>query len=493
MFFDVVNGGLHRKLIEEGLSGMHWISNAALRVTRTARRGRLLLALSVAVGIASARSAPPPDKIALVGGRIIPVVGKTIEKGTILMERGKIAAIGESVDVPYDARVFDMTGKTLFPGLIDAASSRGMDSPNEARPITPQLDTADSIDPSSITFEDALRLGVTAIHVVPADNTVIGGLGRVVRPIGLTPTEMSLADGGFMKLSCSPRFGYDRMLQMVSMRETLAELDDYLDRLAERRYEEKKKEEDKPVDVGPAEAKKRGRDLIRGEDIDEEHRNILRLRGGQVKVLGEAGPTLFKPLGAFITCGAAMDVGAAVRVSKEFGFFDRTVLVLGGETHKAVKELKAAARPVVLPSDLIYREADPLTGKVSETFVPKVIADAGLQYAIIPGPDSSLPERMQTYQAARCIREGISRDDAIRAITLNPAKILGIADRLGSLEVGKDATVVVFSGDPLDFTSSVEKVFIDGIIAYERERDVRMKKLLSVEPGAPSDKPGDKK
>jgi imidazolonepropionase-like amidohydrolase len=113
-----------------------------------------------------------------------------------------------------------------------------------------------------------------------------------------------------------------------------------------------------------------------------------------------------------------------------------------------------------------------------------------LLFALLPGIDASLPERMLTYQAARCVREGVSRDDALRAITLNPARILGLADRLGSLEPGKEAYLAVYSGDPLDFSSIVEKVFIEGILAYERERDVRMQRLTTP---AAADAPGEKK
>lgn len=425
--------------------------------------------------------AAPPEKVALTNARIIPVVGDVIDKGAVLLEHGKIVAVGANVDVPYDARVFDLTGKVVFPGMIDAHTSRGMDAPNEARPVTPQLDAADSIDPSSLYFEDSLRLGHTALHVIAGDNTVIGGLGRVVRPIGLTPAEMSLAEGGFVKLSASPRSGFDRMAQMATLRETLAELDDYLNRLAEKRYEDTLKDDKKDIDVGPAEAKRRGRDLLRAEDLDDEHRNILRLKGGQVYVLGEPGPTLYKPLGAFIACNAAMDVGAAIRFAKEHGFLDRTVLTLGGDAFKAAGELKAAARPVVLSGDLVHRETDPLTGRVRETFVPKAISGAGLLYSLTPGSDLSLPERMLTYQAARCVREGIPRDEALRAITLHGARILGLDDRLGSIEVGKDGHLVVFSGDPLEFSSVVEKVFIDGVLAYEREKDIRLQRLLSTD------------
>lgn len=430
---------------------------------------------------------PPPEKVALTNVRIIPVVGDVIAKGTVLIERGKIAALGTGVEVPYDARVFDLAGKTVFPGMFIAHTPAGLDVPNEARPVVPHLDVYDAIDPSQAFFEDCLRNGVTAVHVMQGNDTVIGALSRVVRPIGLTVSEMTIAEGRHLKLSAAPRGGSDRMVQMATLRETFLELDDYLAGLAERRYEEKLKDEDKQIDVAPAEAKKRGRELIRAEDVDDQHRNLLRLRyAGQVRVAGEDGPKLFEPLGAFIYCGAAMDVAAAVRFAKDHGFFDRSVLVVEAECHKAIAELKAAARPLVLTPEMVYRETDPITGKVSETFAPRKYYDAGLQFAVVPG-DASLAEGLPNYQAARLIRHGIPRDEALRTITLNAARALGLEARLGSLEVGKDASLVVFSGDPLDFTSVVEMVFIDGIPAYERAKDVRLRRLLTIEEGTSDD------
>lgn len=420
---------------------------------------------------------PPPERVALANARIIPIAGAPIAKGVVLLERGKIAAVGESVEVPYDARVYDCTGKVLMPGLVVAHTYRGMDVANEPRPVTPQLDAADAIDPSQLFFEDCLRLGHTVVHVIPGNNTVIGGLGRVVRPIGLTVAEMTIQDGQFLKVSTSGRF--ERMQHMAQLREAFMELADYIPKLAESRYEEKQKEDEKDVDVAPAEARKRGLELIRAEDVDAKYFNLLRLTGGVPRHEKAEGPKLAGALGAFVYAGAAMDVAAAVQVAKDNGFMDRAVLVLGGEAYKAVDALKQAALPVVLPPDLIYRETDPLTGAVRETFVARPIHDAGLKFALSPAADDSFAERMLVHQAARCVREGVPRDVALRAITLTPAEMLGLGGRLGSLEAGKDAHVVVFSGDPLDFDSVVEKVFIEGVLAYEREKDSRIQRLLS--------------
>ena len=434
---------------------------------RAAGAPRLSFIALLAVFLAAPLTAAPPAKLALTGGRIVPVVGAEISKGTLLIENGRIKAVGAEVEVPFDALEVDCTGKVLFPGMIDPQSARGLDAANERLPVTPFVDVYDAIDPSRVFFEDTLRNGVTTVHVMPGNNCVIGGLSRIVRPIGRTPDEMTVRERLALKLSTTPRRGYDRMLQVEMLRETFAELDDYLARLAESKYEESLKEKDEEIDVGPAEARKRGKKLIGDEDLDDKHRNLVKLRDGR--------------LGAWIYCGAAMDVRPAVKLAKDQGFLERTVLVLGTGTHRAIEELKAAGRPVVLSPELVHRERDPITGELKETFIPAVIHAAGLEFALQPAPESSLAERLLNYQAARLVRRGIPRADALRAITLHPAKIIGMGDELGSLEAGKIANVVVLSGDPLDFNSWVEKVYIDGILAYDRDKDVRLETLLGEE------------
>ena len=429
----------------------------------------MLAAVVLTFGVTvSALSAAPPAKVALTGGRIIPVVGDEIAVGTVLIEYGKITAVGKNVEIPYDAMEVDVSGKVVFPGLIDPHSSRALDISNENLPVTPFLDVYDAIDPSRLYLEDALRDGVTAIHVIVANNCVIGGLSRVVHPIGLTPDEMTIAAPTALKISVTAKRGSDQMAQMAKLRETFLELDDYLEKLAEEKYEESLEEKDEKIDVGPEEAIKRGKELIETTDYDDKHRNLVKLTRGEMT--------------SFIYCRRAVDVGHAVRIAKDNGFFDRSVLVLGPESYKAVNEVKASGRPVVLDAQLIHRERDPLTGKLSETFVPKVFADAGIMFALQPNPNASLAERYLNYQAARCVRHGVSRQTALESITINPAKMLNLGDRIGSLEVGKVANVLVLTGDPLDFNTWVDEVYINGIRAYRRDDDVRLKQLLGEEP-----------
>lgn len=409
----------------------------------------------------------PAAKIALTGGTIIPVRGPAIESGTVLIENGRITAVGESVDLPYDAMEVDCTGKVLFPGMVDPFNWRGLDIPNEAVPISPYLDVYDAIDPSRLFFEDTLRSGITAVHISHDHNTVIGSVSRALRPIGRTPDEMTLRTPLSIQIATTPRRGSDRMQQLAQVREAFLELDAYLETVAERRYEEEQVRKDEKVTVPPAEAREKGRELVRDVDLDDAHRNLHRLRSGGID------PWLY--------AGAATDVGPALAIAREQGFLDRAVLLIGEDAHRAVKEIAACERPVVCPTDLVARSRDPFTGEISETFVPSVLHDAGVTFALRPNPDDSLAERYLNYQAARCVREGIPRDVALASITLHPARMLGLGDEIGSIEVGKRGDIVVLSGDPLDFSSWVEQVYIDGILAYDRERDPRLGELVGLE------------
>lgn len=416
---------------------------------------------------ASAQSAAPPEKVALTNVRIITVSGEEIPKGTILIESGKITAVGTDVELPYDAMEVDLEGKVVMPGLIDPQSWNGLDIANESQSVVPFLDVYDAMDPSRLSFEEALRDGITTVHVTQGHNTVIGGQTRVVRPIGLSVDEMTVAPSVALKMSMSPRGNSDRMRHVATFRETFLELDDYLARLAERKYEEKLAAEDKKVDVGPAEARERGKELITDQDYDDQHANLVRLRRGDID--------------AWIYIGNAMDVAPAVKLAVDQGFLKNTVFIAGSETFRAMGELKEAGRPVVLPEQLTYRERDEITGEIEEYFLPKLYHDAGLMFALQPNPNNSIAERYLTYQAALCVRNGIPRNVALKAITLNPATMLGLGDRLGSIEVGKTANLTVYSGDPLDFNSWVEHVYIDGILAYDRAKDPRLTELLKAE------------
>lgn len=422
--------------------------------------------LSAAAGSAHGQ-APPPAVVALTGGRVITGTGPDIENGTVLIRDGVIAGVGADVELPYDAVEVDVRGKVVMASPVVAISTGGLDIPNESLPVTPFLNVYDAIDPASRAFEEALRLGHAVVHIAPGDNCVIGGVGRVIRPIGRSVDDMTILPDASMVMSTSPRRGMDRMSQMALLRETFAEYGDYTVRLAEQRYEEDLAEKGEKIRVGPEKARELGKPLVRDEDFDDQHANLMRLLRGEFP--------------AWVYCDRAMDVSPAVGLVNDNGIAGGAVLVVGTDAHKAVDVVKESGLGVVLNAELYHRERDVLTGDLREVFVPKVFADAGVEFAMLPSGGGVYAERELTYQAAVCVREGVSRADAVRAITLTPAKVLGIDDRFGTIEAGKSGTVVVYSGDPLEFSTWVEDVYIDGVHAYDRDRDHVLQRLLKLD------------
>lgn len=411
--------------------------------------------------------------VAVRGGKVITGEGDELDDGVVLIRDGRIAAVGSraGVQVPYDATVIDATGKVVFPGFVLAHTSAGMDRPNESLPLTPFLDVADAIDPGSLAYEEALRDGITSLNVMQGHDTLIGGLGRVVRPMGLTQDEMTVRAASSLKLSVGGKRGWDRIRERARLREAFAGLQDHLDVVAERRYEEEEKAAGRTGDVAPEVAREKGRALVRPEDLDDANRNLWLLTQGQ--------------LDATIYCAAARDVDYAVAMALEMGFLERTTFVLGGDAWRAAAVLEEAGRPVVVDG-LVHREVDPVTGDERETFVPRVLVEAGLEPALLVDPDASFAERFLWYQAARCVREGLSREAALKAITLWPARAIGLGDRVGSIVAGKDANLLLLSGDPLSARSHVEGVLLEGRLVYERDKDHRLRRLVTGEEPSPS-------
>ncbi len=430
-----------------------------------------LLLLALAHGAAA-------QTVALRGGRVLPMDGQDeIAEGTVLVVDGKVTAVGpvKQVTVPYDATVIDAKGKTIVPGFVLASTPLGLDRANEGLPVMPFLEVGDALDASSLFFEDCLRDGVTTIHVIQGDACLIGGTGRVVRPMGLTPEQLTVRAPSALKLSVGGLGGeWDAVRQRARLREAFAELEDWVDATAEKRFDEEEKKAGREGPVAPDVAREKGRALIRPDDLDDAHRNLYLLTRGQ--------------LDAFIYTGGARDLDYAVAMALELGFLERTTFVVDGDGWKAADVLAKAGRPAVLAS-MLHRETDPLTGKTVETFVPRVFHQAKVPFALLSDAAGSQGERYLWWQAARCVREGLPRAAALAAVTTTPATILGLGERKGSIAVGKDGDLVVLSGDPLSVRTQVEQVLLEGKLVYERSRDWRLRKLVTGEETAKPEAP----
>ncbi len=376
-------------------------------------------------------AAPEDAVVAIKGARVIPVSGPELESATIILRGGRIEAVGKDLEIPWDAKVIDGAHKVVIPGLIEAHTSRGTDRPNERLASVPFVSTFDSINPVDPFYEDALRQGITTLCVMPGNDTMIGGQGCVVRPTGVTAESMMVVKNVAMKISLKPRAGMSRMAHMAALRKELSE--------AANLAKEKK-----------------------GEP-DPRREPLSRLLKGL--------------LPAFIYCPTASDVHRALEISETSGL--KVKLVLGRDGWKAAAEIAKKGVDVILDPELEYWETDDERHDEVRRFSGEAIAKAGVKYAF--QTDSMIHGTTYLwYQAATAVKNGLSRAEALRAITLAPAEILGLGARLGSIEKGKDGNLVVLTGDPLDAGTWVDTVLIEGKIVYERSKDEKLKRVMEV-------------
>ena len=401
-----------------------------------------------AAALASAVPLAAQDIVAVKASRIVTVTGPTIEDGVVLIENGRIRKLAKQgeVEIPWEAKVIDATGKTVMPTWVLAHSSGGARGNNENMQNVPFVSIADALDPASTYFEDCLRNGVGTVHALPGNNTLLGGIGMVVRPCGRTVEDMAVATQSGIKLSLQSQGG-GRLLQIRKLRRALEDVKDYV-----ADFERRKKEFEQEQKAGAIPADKKWT-----EEIDRTKKPILDL--------------IDKKLKGWLYVPSSAEVAEAVRLAKDLDL----VLVLGPRVDKAVDELKGLGSPVVLDDTLEYYETDPETLEERRIATPKLLADAGIPFALSIGNGA---QEYPWWQLATCVRNGVDRRTAIEALTIVPARLLGLEDQIGSLAEGKLGNLQVLSGDPLQATTWVETVVLEGQVVYERDKDARLKYLF---------------
>ena len=412
-----------------------------------------LLAAAAALMAVAATS---QDIVAVKAGRILTINGPTIEDGVVLIQNGRIQKVAKAADVeiPWAAKVIDATGKVVMPTWVVAHSQGGQRGFNENMQNVPWLSVADAIDPAAIYFEDALRNGVGTIHVLPGNQTLLGGSGMVVRPIGRTVEDMAVAANTGIKMSLFAAGG-GRLQQIRKLRRAIEDVREYI-----ADFERRKAEFEKEKQAGAIPA-----DKLWTEEFDRTKKGACDLV--QKKTKG----WLYVP--------SVAEVDEALRLGQELDL----VVVLGPNIDEAVAMLTKLKKPVILDEVIEYFETDEETQKERKICTPKLLADAGVPFALTLG--MSGPTSYPWWQLGTCVRNGVDRRQALEALTVVPARLLGLEDQIGSLTEGKLGNLQILSGDPLQATSWVETVLLEGEVVYERSKDPRLQYLFGEEKDKP--------
>ena len=414
------------------------------------RTAALLFAVAA---LAAAQSTP----VAIRGGTILPISGAPIPNGTIILRDGKIAAVGSGIPIPAGAEVVDATGKFVMPGLVDAATSLGFAATDLNEPgnsFTPELRAIEAFNPfgtfgagkpGPIRIKESLSGGITTMYIAPADAAVIGGQGAVVKTAGENlaglivrePASIDMALGEPPKKAAASkqRDPATRMAQVAMLRQMLVKAQEY----------------DRNHTANPSAPRDLGMEAL-------------------VKLLKRELP-------ARLQANSAIDIRSALSVAQEFGF---DLIIDGGASAYEHREALAGRKvPVILaqvshqylsndeiPDRSDYPPVDVTTAaKLHAAGVKIAIASFSRAFGTLAPAGSS---KWLLLDAAIAAGYGLTEAQVLEAVTLSPAQILGVSARVGSLEPGKDADVIVLDGPPLSMKTWVQRVYVGGVLVHQR-------------------------
>lgn len=416
------------------------------------------------------------DRLAITDATIIPIVGERIENGTILISNGRIEAVGKDIDIPIEAKVIDASGHVVMPGIINVHSAAGMSQANERNPNVPFLSVVDSIDPIADFFDESRRNGVTTAFVVPGNSTMIGGRSAIVKTAGTYVEDMLVKRDAGLKMSLAPTSGSSRMSHVAKLRRELQ-------KAKERSEADEEKDTDKKnTDKKNTDTKKTA-DKKDQKSEDKKETKTASDKSSETTTEDALRRLIEGEMPAIIYCQTSMDVAQALSLVDEFQL--KPIFVLGQDCYKAAKLVAKRKFPVVLDSKMVYWRTDPVTRKDEKIVLPKIFRDAGATF-VFQAADSgtTLGTHYYWYQAATAVRYGMPEADALKALTIDSAKLLGIDNAVGSIEKGKDADLIILTGEPLNGSTWVQTTIVSGKVVYEKSEDDKLQLLLHPEQDA---------
>jgi hypothetical protein len=386
---------------------------------------RYYILLCILLGVFSVGAAAE-EIIAIKADRVDTVTSGVIENGIIVISDGRIKAIGNDVEIPETAEVIEVPDKTIFPGLVNPSSRIGLSRPPTGGPASnPHYRVVDELYPYQDQYKRILGAGFTTIGLLPGDSGAIyyysgygyyfggntpspgvAGQGAIIRPTGENSEDLIVAEPGFVMIYFQAN---DKVKKVIKSALDSAK---------------NKKNSDDP----------------------------------KVQPLVEA---LQGRIPTYVICNLPGEVMHLFELLEPYDKM-KPVLIAGTETHLIAKELAKRKIPVIIPAQIDFER-----NTRNRINIPRVLAEAEVKIALKPEADNVRAHEDFLRQVAELVKSGLNRKIAKKAITINPAEMMAVDYRLGSLDVGKDANLLFLSGDPLDVGTKIDKVMIEGKIVYE--------------------------
>jgi imidazolonepropionase-like amidohydrolase len=405
---------------------------------------RIAGALALAAMLAMPAAA---QTIAITGGKVYPVSGPPIESGTVIIANGKIAAVGANVPIPAGAQRIDATGKTVTPGFVDASTQLGVQevaAVNDTRDMSARgkdniaaaFTVWEGLNPNSVLLAPARKEGITSFVVIPTGG-LVSGQAALVDVVPGTTSEMIIR----APVAMIAEVGDPQAAGVASRGELIVKL----------------------------------RELLEDTKFFQAHRDAFdraqtRAFSASRLDLQAMIPVIEGKLPLLISVDRASDIDAAMRLARDYN----VKLMIGGgaEAWMMADKLAAARIPVLTGAMNNIPGGFAALGQRQEN--AGLLRKAGVQVALIGnaggGDEEAFNVRNLKQEAGNAVSYGMTWDDALRAVTLAPAEFFGAADRVGSLRPGLEGNVVVWSGDPFEFTTRAEHVFVRGREYNEKTR-----------------------
>lgn len=376
------------------------------------------------------------------GGYVKPIVGEDIENGEVLIDGGKIVAVGKNLDVPAGCEVYDASGCMVTPGFVEAHCHIGIheeairwegnDTNEYSNPVTPELRAIDGINPRCEAFRLAIGGGVTTAVTGPGSANIIGGTFAAIKLAGDCVDDMVIRQPVAMKIAFgeNPKgcYGNDGKKRPVTRMAVAATLRDVLTRT--KRY--------------AAEIEAAERDPSKTRPYDMQLEAML--------------PVIRREIPLKAHAHRADDILTALRIAREFDVDITLDHVTEG--HLIVEHITKAGKPVLVGPSFVSKSKYELKDRTFAT--AGILNRAGLSVSLITDAPV-VPLYYLPLCAGLSVKAGMDEAEAWKAITINPAKATGIDSRVGSLEPGKDADIAIFEGNPLrDICARAKQVFVNG-------------------------------